>query len=63
MSRLEIRELIIRATVVPEGATNAGNSTAASPDSSGNNNISPNEEMINTCVEKILEIIKDKNGR
>jgi hypothetical protein len=54
---LEIRELIIKATVVPEGGANAG--AAAS----GNGNAAPGEEMINTCVEKILEILKEKNGR
>lgn len=55
---LEIRELIIKATVVPEeGSANSG--AAAS----GNGNASPGEELINTCVEKILEILKEKNGR
>jgi hypothetical protein len=28
-----------------------------------NHNVNANEEIINTCVEKVLEIIKDKNGR
>jgi hypothetical protein len=27
------------------------------------NGVSANEELINTCVEKILEILKEKNGR
>ena len=54
---LEIRELIIKATIVPEGAANSG------PATSSNNNTSPNEELINTCVENILEIIKEKNVR
>lgn len=54
---LEIRELIIKATIVPDGAANAG------PSASGNNGASPNEELINICVEKILEIINEKNVR
>lgn len=54
---LEIRELIIKATIVPEGAATTG------PSTSSNNNASPNEELINICVEKILEIIKEKNVR
>lgn len=54
---LEIRELIIKATVVPDSGVNANN---ASP---GNGNAPSGEEMINTCVEKVLEILKEKNGR
>lgn len=57
---IEIRELVIKATVVQEGNTGAG---AASVGSSTDNNVSPNEEMIKTCVEKVLEILKDKNER
>ncbi len=57
---LEIRELIIKAVVVPEGGA-GGAATAGS--SSGNNDSSPNEELIKTCVEKILDIIKEKNDR
>jgi len=57
---LEVRELIIRATVVQEqeGAGAGGGATSGS-----NNDISPNEEMISACVEKILEILKTKNDR
>lgn len=56
---IEIRELVIKATIVPEGT--AGKASSQSNGSGGN--ASPNEELVNTCVEKILEIIKDKNGR
>jgi hypothetical protein len=56
---IEIRELVIKATIVQEGT--AGASTAAS--SSANNNVSANEEIITACVEKILEIINDRNDR
>ncbi len=57
---IEIRELIIKATVVPEGS---GSGATAPGVGSGNNDVSPGEELIKTCVEKVLEIIKDKNGR
>ena len=57
---IEIRELIIKATVVQEGG---GAGVAATGAGSGNNDASPNEELIKNCVEKVLEIIKDKNGR
>ncbi len=56
---IEIRELVIKANVVQDGKS--GVSDAAS--SGTNNNVSSNEELINTCVEKVLEIIKDKHGR
>jgi hypothetical protein len=57
---IEIRELVIKATVEQEGgsATSGNTSTA-----SANNSVSPNEEMIKMCVEKVLEILKEKDGR
>lgn len=57
---IEVRELVIKATVAQEGGAGVG---AASVGSSADNNVSPNEEMIKTCVEKVLEILKDKNER
>ena len=56
---IEIRELIIKATVVQEGSTGAN----AAPSSNTNNNVSANEEIITACVEKVLEILKDKDAR
>ena len=57
---IEVRELIIKATVVQEGGeAGAGQSGAGT----GNNDASPNEELIKTCVDKVLEIIKERNGR
>lgn len=55
---IEIRELIIKATVSSTGAQQGG-----MENSSDNNSVPPGEEMINTCVEKIIEILKDKNER
>jgi hypothetical protein len=57
---IEIRELVIKATVTQNGGSSQP-PTAAS--SSGNNNISAREEIINTCVEKIIGILKDKYER
>jgi hypothetical protein len=58
---LEVRELVIKAVVVPEGAS--GGAPAGGSAAAGNNDVSPNEEMIKTCVEKVLDILKEKNGR
>lgn len=60
MGQIEVRELIIRATVLKEGSEQGA---AASGNASENGNSSPSEELIKTCVEKVLEILKDKNGR
>lgn len=56
---LEVRELIIKATIAQEGAVNK----ASGSSSNTNNNVSENEEIIAACVEKILEILKDKDVR
>jgi hypothetical protein len=55
---IEVRELVITATVTQEVAPG---STNGQPSSSSNTN--PNAEMINICVEKVLEILKDKHER
>lgn len=55
---VEIRELIIKATL------DTSNGTA--PDAGGNStgsNSSPSEELIKTCVDKVLEILKENNER
>ena len=54
---IEVRELVIKATVTEE-ATQGGASATG-----GNNAVSTNEEIINTCVERILEILKEKMER
>ncbi len=56
---IEIRELVIKATVVQEGTGGA----ASAPSSNTNNNVSPNEEIITACVEKVMEILKEKDAR
>jgi len=58
---IEIKELIIKASVTAGGG--AGGAGADQGVASGNNNVSPTEELVNTCVERILEILKDKHER
>ena len=57
---IEIRELIIKATVTDESGNTA---TGGSAVGSSNNNVSATEAIVNKCVEKILEILKEKNER
>ena len=58
---IEIRELIIKATVSSASGNGAGTGTGAA--SGTNNNVPPNEELVNICVEKILRILKEKYER
>ncbi|MEC5143304.1 DUF5908 family protein [Chitinophaga sp. 212800010-3] len=53
---IEIRELVIKAEVSPDN-TAAGNSSA------GNGNSTPQEALIELCVEKVLQVLKEKNER
>jgi hypothetical protein len=57
---IEIRELVIKATVTPDSDTASGN---ADTGNASDNNVSASAEIINICVEKILEILKEKNER
>ncbi len=57
---IEIRELVIKATVTQAGDSAGGTAGTAS---SGNNNVSASEEIINTCVEKVIGILKEKYER
>ncbi|HEY0066195.1 MAG TPA: DUF5908 family protein [Flavisolibacter sp.] len=59
---IEIRELVIKATI---GSGGGGGQGAPGDQATGadNNGVPGNEEMINTCIEKILEILKEKNDR
>lgn len=56
---IEVRELIIKATV---GENNPAGPQSSATTQSGNAG-SSNEQVINTCVEKVLEILKTKNQR
>ena len=55
---VEVRELIIKATVGQEPATGASQATPGA-----NNVMTPSQEIIQTCVEKVLEIIREKLER
>jgi hypothetical protein len=55
---LEVRELVIKATIVQEGG---GGSPSSSGDSS--NSGTGTDQIVNACVEKILEILKDNHER
>ena len=55
---LEIRELHIKA-VVNEGSQASGSKSSGTGKSQGNNT----EAIIAACVEKVLEILKEKNER
>jgi len=58
---IEIRELIIKASV-SHGAAGAG--AAADPSAgSSNNGVAPGDELVSACVERILEILKEKHER
>lgn len=56
---LEVRELIIKATVTQDGS---GSAAAAAP-TGGNNGNSAGEEQIKQTLEKILDNLKEKNER
>lgn len=58
---LEVRELVIKATIVQEGKAAA--TGAPGGESFLNNQVSPNEELITACVERVLEIIKEQRER
>lgn len=57
---IEVRELIIKATVAPGGSTASGSDTSVG---TTNNGVTPSEELVTTCVERILDILKEKNER
>jgi hypothetical protein len=50
---IEIRELVIKATIVQD----LNSSTAQA------NGVPPTEQLVKVCVEKVLEILKEKNER
>jgi len=57
---IEIREIIIRATVNEQGNTGSGGaaaSSSAAPAGAGGN------DTINECVEQVMQIIQDKESR
>jgi len=59
---IEIRELIIKASV-SHGAAGAGAAAGDPSAGSGNNGVAPGDELVAACVERILEILKEKHER
>jgi hypothetical protein len=57
---LEIRELVIKATLDAESGKSQN---GGSGKNSGANNTGAQETMINLCVQKVLEILKEKQER
>jgi hypothetical protein len=57
---IEIRELVIKATVDQSQGSGA---TAGAPGKGSQSNSSPGEDMIKECVEKVLAVLKEKNER
>lgn len=55
---IEIRELVIKASVVQDSVPGGGGSNPSS-----NNGVAPNEEVINLCIEKVNDTIRDKRER
>jgi hypothetical protein len=56
---IEIRELVIKATISQENTAAPQSSATAQSGNAG----SSSEQIINTCIEKVLEILKSKNQR
>lgn len=54
---IEIRELIIRASVGNPNKGGSNNSTATDQETT------PKEEIIKECVEQVMDIIQEKNER
>jgi hypothetical protein len=54
---IEIRELVIKATVVQEGEGASGAATSSSQADS------QKEEIVNECVETVLQILREKHER
>jgi proline dehydrogenase len=53
---IEVRELVIKAVVTQDSA---GGASGDAPQANGNSQ----EEIIQACVEKIMDILKEKNER
>jgi len=56
---IEVRELVIKATVEQE----TGSPGKPAPAADQNNSIGPNEGLIQACIDKITEIIKTRYER
>ena len=57
---LEIREMIIKAVIEAEGGKTSGSGGSSQ---AGVNDTDPQQIIVNLCVEKVLEILKEKQER
>lgn len=60
---IEIREIVIKATIGSGGGGGGQGAPGDQATGADNNGVPGNEEMMNACIEKILEILKEKNDR
>jgi hypothetical protein len=58
---IEIRELVIKATILPKGISASEGGSAEN--SKTNNTVPMQEEIVKACLERVLEILKDKYER
>jgi hypothetical protein len=58
---IEIKELIIRASIRDESEKSTAKS--ATPPTSSGADASSEEQLVNRCVEQVMEILKVKNER
>jgi hypothetical protein len=57
---IEVRTLVIKA-LVQQDRSSSGAAVAGT--SSGDNDAKPDEELLNKCLDKITEILKERNER
>ena len=57
---IEIRELVIKAVVQQDRGSGTGGAPGGTP---GHNDSKPDEEMLNKCLDKIAEILKERHER
>lgn len=57
---IEVRELVIKAVIEQEGGSAASGRSAAGVSGNG---ITQQEETIKMCVEKVLEILRERDER
>jgi Family of unknown function (DUF5908) len=60
---IEIRELVIRATVDPGEGGSGGCRPSAAEQSSSRTQTSAENDVVQTCVREVLRILQDKQER
>lgn len=59
---IEIRELVIKATVLSQGVSASDGGKGAAGQGADNNG-SQKEEIIKACLQRVMDILKDKHER